>query len=502
MDSAGSGMEPDYGYQRVQCESPQRGRTVGFSAASDPFTGDRWTNDEMSEGISGQERGELTPEQQAEALLRQAENLEPDYDFESAEGGNGSPLQEGQGQQVEQSRAVGYTTEVEYTGGVQGQYLLRAGVEFGVGQGSAEQAINPGCTGQERAVDPGWTGSECLLIGAQFDTGGGIDPGCTGNGRLSMDAQFTTGRGIDPGWTENGRLSTDAQFTTGRGIDPGWTENGRLSTDAQFTTGCGIDPGWTENGRLSTGAQFTAGRGIDPGWTENGRLSTGAQFTAGRGFDPGCTGNERLLVDGQVTTVRGDLPGCTGSGRGVTGAARFEQNRDLELAGGEHLGVGSFSDAERTFWATPTTYQGGAEGQFLDRRSEMWNGQRDRLGHTDAHRGEGRGSSSRDSARVEALEALVMQLLQREAGSSTEGRGSDRVGPVQSLSSMEVDRRSLKEGRGLHGTGEPKQRLGKGIGVQHDNGVPVKVFQPPWTSFQPATDAVSPAKPMTQGPGQ
>ena len=105
MDSAGSGMEPDYGDQGVQCESPQRGRTVGFSAASDPFTGDRWTNDEMSEGVSGQDRGELTPEQQAEALLRQAENLEPDYDFESAEGGNGSPLQEGQGQQVEQSRA-------------------------------------------------------------------------------------------------------------------------------------------------------------------------------------------------------------------------------------------------------------------------------------------------------------------------------------------------------------------------------------------------------------
>eukprot|EP00439_Symbiodinium_sp_Y106_P019117 s8733_g2.t1 len=229
---------------------------------------------------------------------------------------------------AEQSRAVGYTTEVEYTGGVQGQYLLRAGVEFGIGQGSAEQAINLGCTGQERAVDPGWTGSECLLIGAQFDTGRGIDPGCTGNGRLSTDAQFTTGRGIDPGCTGNGRLLTDAQFTTGRGIDPGWTENGRLST--------------------------------------------GAQFTAGRGFDPGCTGNERLLADGQVTTVRGDLPGCTGSGRGVTGAARFEQNRDLELAGGEHLGVGSLrcGMAREIGWVTLMLIGVRAEGLLHEIRRE------------------------------------------------------------------------------------------------------------------------------------
>ncbi|CAE6962741.1 RE1 [Symbiodinium sp. CCMP2592] len=107
MDSAGSGMEPSYGDRERQSGYDQGGRTVGFSAANDPFISDRWTNDEMSDGHGGQDRGDRTPEQQAEDLLRQAENLEPDYDFESAEGGNGSPLQEGQSRSLEHVRATG-----------------------------------------------------------------------------------------------------------------------------------------------------------------------------------------------------------------------------------------------------------------------------------------------------------------------------------------------------------------------------------------------------------
>ena len=168
----GSGMEPSYGDQEEQSENIQGGSTVGFSAVNDPFTGDRWTNDEMSEGIGGQERGERTPEQQAEDLLRQAENLEPDYDnydFESAEGGNGSPPLESQGHSAEQIRATDFGTEFEYMG--EGTRDV---------QGVSAQVSAPGCTGRDRAVYPGWTGGDGVQMDGQVSSGRGNTPGCTG----------------------------------------------------------------------------------------------------------------------------------------------------------------------------------------------------------------------------------------------------------------------------------------------------------------------------------
>ena len=161
MDS-GSGMEPSYEDQDGQPGNVQSGRTVGFAAADDPFTGDRWTNDEMSDGASGQERGARTPEQQAEDLLRQAEDLEPDYDnydFESAEGGNGSPPQEGCGHSLEQVRATDVTTEYGDNGELRGRGLMQTGAQHADIRG-AGQMVHPGCTGRESGVDPGWTGSE------------------------------------------------------------------------------------------------------------------------------------------------------------------------------------------------------------------------------------------------------------------------------------------------------------------------------------------------------
>ena len=78
-------------------EASQVGPTLGFTSRDDPFSGDRWTGDEMSESAGNLQTGERTPEQEAVDLLMQAEyaqGLEPDYDFESAEGGAGSPYLE------------------------------------------------------------------------------------------------------------------------------------------------------------------------------------------------------------------------------------------------------------------------------------------------------------------------------------------------------------------------------------------------------------------------
>ena len=105
-------------------EESGAGRPVGFSARDDPFTGDRWTDGEEPEAQGEVQQGARTPEQEAADLLMQAEadqGMEPDYDFESAEGGNASPsleiLQnagipgssglEGQGEQRAQQEAAG-----------------------------------------------------------------------------------------------------------------------------------------------------------------------------------------------------------------------------------------------------------------------------------------------------------------------------------------------------------------------------------------------------------
>ena len=186
-------MEPSYEDREGQYENAQGGRTVGFSAADDPFAGDRWTTDEMSEGTSGQKRGERTPEQQAEDLLRQAENLEPDYDFESAEGGNGSPPQESLSRQVEQSGAADLTTRYEYTCGGQGQGLWQDSATQVEGQGDASHVVPPGCTGRESAVDPGWTGGYRLPMSGQTVTGREVVPGRTWSERLPTRGQFSTG---------------------------------------------------------------------------------------------------------------------------------------------------------------------------------------------------------------------------------------------------------------------------------------------------------------------
>jgi len=338
----GSGMEPSYGDQEEQSENIQGGSTVGFSAVNDPFTGDRWTNDEMSEGIGGQERGERTPEQQAEDLLRQAENLEPDYDnydFESAEGGNGSPPLESQGHSAEQIRATDFGTEFEYMG--EGTRDV---------QGVSAQVSAPGCTGRNRAMDPGWTGSERSFVGGQAATGSGNVPGCTGDD-----------------------------------------------------------------------------------------------------------------VSGRVL----------------------------------------YAEPGQVFRAGLNGYQGGSGGQIFDRHTGMWNGLGEQLDCRRGVQSEGRDAQSVDPGRVEMLEALVAQLLRRDAASSADESCHERVDFVHSSSAVTAGRGSFKEGRGSCKTGEPKHRLGKGIGDPY--GVRVnpnlRVFQPPWTSFQQEPDAVMSARPTTSGPG-
>ena len=50
-------------------EASQVGPTLGFTSRDDPFSGDRWTGDEMSESAGNLQTGERTPEQEAVDLL-------------------------------------------------------------------------------------------------------------------------------------------------------------------------------------------------------------------------------------------------------------------------------------------------------------------------------------------------------------------------------------------------------------------------------------------------
>ena len=114
MAAEGSGAELE-----GEPENPRVGRPLGFSSRDDPFSGDRWTEDETS-GVQGDlQTGDRTPEQEAVDLLMQAEqaqSLEPDYfNYESAEGENASPDHEPRvqaegsqvlGQRAGQSRPV------------------------------------------------------------------------------------------------------------------------------------------------------------------------------------------------------------------------------------------------------------------------------------------------------------------------------------------------------------------------------------------------------------
>ena len=52
-------------------EASQVGPTLGFTSRDDPFSGDRWTGDEMSESAGNLQTGERTPEQEAVDLLMQ-----------------------------------------------------------------------------------------------------------------------------------------------------------------------------------------------------------------------------------------------------------------------------------------------------------------------------------------------------------------------------------------------------------------------------------------------
>ena len=99
MSAEGSGVGPE-GQSTVDDDRvPVGPRLIGFAESDDPFTGDRWTGDEWSDDRAEPRNGERTPEQEATDLLMRAEaaqGLEPEYDFDyqSAEGGNGSPEQE------------------------------------------------------------------------------------------------------------------------------------------------------------------------------------------------------------------------------------------------------------------------------------------------------------------------------------------------------------------------------------------------------------------------
>ncbi|CAE7205891.1 RE1, partial [Symbiodinium sp. CCMP2456] len=94
--AAGSGDEPGYEQaNEVQNES-YGGVTLGLAGRDNPFSGERWSDEEELRPGRNRREGDRTPEQQAADLLESAEaaeGAEPDYDFASVEGGNGSPDQ-------------------------------------------------------------------------------------------------------------------------------------------------------------------------------------------------------------------------------------------------------------------------------------------------------------------------------------------------------------------------------------------------------------------------
>ncbi|CAE7275199.1 RE1 [Symbiodinium sp. CCMP2456] len=94
--AAGSGDDPAYEQMSFLHDDLQGRVSVGITEETNPFSGERWDDDEGSRQRGTRRSGDLTPEQQAVDLLvsaEAAEAAEPDYDFASAEGGNGSPEQ-------------------------------------------------------------------------------------------------------------------------------------------------------------------------------------------------------------------------------------------------------------------------------------------------------------------------------------------------------------------------------------------------------------------------
>ena len=145
-ESSGAGFVGD-------AESPRGGRPLGFTSRDDPFTGDRWTEDERSGDRGGPHDGETTPEQEAADLLMQAEHaqaMEPDYDFESAEGGNGSPYLENR-----QERAEPRTRDRDGHGAESIETGLLWTVGQSSGDGSRSRRDEPVQAQQSRAHDQG-----------------------------------------------------------------------------------------------------------------------------------------------------------------------------------------------------------------------------------------------------------------------------------------------------------------------------------------------------------
>eukprot|EP00439_Symbiodinium_sp_Y106_P055609 s1913_g7.t1 len=115
--------------------------------------GDRWTEDERSGDRGGPHDGETTPEQEAADLLMQAEHaqaMEPDYDFESAEGGNGSPYLENR-----QERAEPRTRDRDGHGAESIETGLLWTVGQSSGDGSRSRRDEPVQAQQSRAHDQG-----------------------------------------------------------------------------------------------------------------------------------------------------------------------------------------------------------------------------------------------------------------------------------------------------------------------------------------------------------
>ncbi|CAE7656733.1 hypothetical protein AK812_SmicGene17692 [Symbiodinium microadriaticum] len=109
MDSAGSGMEPNYDNESLREDAGDH-RLPELSSNTAAEESGSMIQGASVEPETGHTAGQSLEERAAAEILAGAEDLEPEYDFESAEGGVPSPgrddLRQGEGIRVDLIKGV------------------------------------------------------------------------------------------------------------------------------------------------------------------------------------------------------------------------------------------------------------------------------------------------------------------------------------------------------------------------------------------------------------
>ncbi|OLP84083.1 hypothetical protein AK812_SmicGene35100 [Symbiodinium microadriaticum] len=109
MDSAGSGMEPNYDDESLREDAGDH-RLPELSSNTAAEEGGPMIQGASVEPETGHAGGQSLEERAAAEILAGAEDLEPEYDFESAEGGVPSPsrddVRQGEGIRVDLIKGV------------------------------------------------------------------------------------------------------------------------------------------------------------------------------------------------------------------------------------------------------------------------------------------------------------------------------------------------------------------------------------------------------------